>query len=231
MEVETNDWGCAGCPRPVRHSGVSNHQILYDLDYAPKRSRLTTFFRYILAIPAELFLLVYFIAAYFALIIAWFVVLFTARYPQGLYNFIGGAVRLSARVSAYLYLATDAYPPFSGGEHPEYPVRATLGPPLEKYSRLKVFFVGIYTIPVWIVAYAMGVVVFVCAFAAWFVIVFTGRQPEGLQDALKLGLSYQARALGVMFFLKQSYPSISAEAAESGGAMAPGGPEAPSIGI
>jgi Domain of unknown function (DUF4389) len=211
---------------------VSTNQITFDLEYIEKRSRLTTFFRWILAIPVWLFLLVYFIAVEFVLIIAWFVLLFTARWPQGLYDFCAGAVRLYGRVNAYSYLGVDQYPPFTGGEAPGYPVQVGIGPPLEKYSRLKVFFLIFYEIPVAIVAWALGIVVSLVAFVSWFVIVITGKQPQGLQDALKLGLSYHARAMGIFFMLTQHYPGISAESGEAGaagdgGMAAPATPEAP----
>ena len=118
-------------------ASVSANVITYDLDYVEKRSRLTTFFRGLLAIPVELFLLVYLIAVYVAAFIAWFALLFTARYPRGLYDFIAGGIRLNGRVHAYALLAVDPYPPFSGAEHPEYPARIGIGEPLEKYSRLR----------------------------------------------------------------------------------------------
>jgi hypothetical protein len=199
---------------------VSTNEITFDLEYIETRSRLTTFFRWILAIPVWLFLLVYFIAVEFVLIIAWFVLLFTARWPQGLYDFCAGAVRLYGRVNAYSYLGVDQYPPFTGGEVHDYPVQVSIGPPLEKYSRLKVFFLIFYEIPVAIVAWALGIVVSLVAFVSWFVIVITGKQPQGLQDALKLGLSYHARAMGIFFMLTQHYPGISAESGESGAAAA-----------
>lgn len=197
---------------------MSTNQITFDLEYIEKRSRLTTFFRWILVIPVALFVLLYWIAVYVVLIIAWFVVLFTARWPQGLYDFVAGGVRLAGRVSAYAYLGLDKYPPFSGGEDADYPLQIVVGPPLEKYSRLKVFFVVFYALPVAIVAYALGIVVGLVSFIAWFVIIITGRQPQGLQDALKLGLSYQTRAMGIYCMLTQHYPGISAESGEAGAA-------------
>jgi hypothetical protein len=54
------------------------------------------------------------IAAFICIIIAWFAILFTGRYPRGLFDFVVGVERWSLRVSAYMaILTTDKYPPFS----------------------------------------------------------------------------------------------------------------------
>jgi len=46
-------------------------------------------------------------------VIAWFAILFTGAYPEGLYRFAVGYLRWSVRVETYLYLMRDEYPPFS----------------------------------------------------------------------------------------------------------------------
>ena len=46
-------------------------------------------------------------------LVAWFVILFTGRYPRSLYEFSLGALRWTTRVEAYLLLLTDEYPPFT----------------------------------------------------------------------------------------------------------------------
>jgi hypothetical protein len=53
------------------------------------------------------------IAAFFAAIVAFFAVLFTGHWPEGLQNFVVGVFRWSTRVAAYYTLLTDEYPPFS----------------------------------------------------------------------------------------------------------------------
>jgi hypothetical protein len=70
--------------------------------------------KWFLAIPHYFVLVFLFIGAYGAVIIAWFAILFTARYPRGLFDFVVGVMRWAVRVSAYAFiLVTDVYPPFS----------------------------------------------------------------------------------------------------------------------
>jgi hypothetical protein len=69
--------------------------------------------KWFLAIPHYIVLFFLFIAAFVCVIIAWFAILFTGRYPEGLFNFVTGVLRWSLRVSAYAFLlTTDRYPPF-----------------------------------------------------------------------------------------------------------------------
>ncbi len=77
------------------------------------RNRLTTGFRWLLVIPQYIVLIFLGIAAGFAWLIAFFAVLFTGRWPEGLRQFVVGFVRWETRVTAYAYLLTDEYPPFS----------------------------------------------------------------------------------------------------------------------
>ncbi len=70
--------------------------------------------KWLLAIPHYIVLFFLAIAAFFVLIVAWFAILFTGRYPKGLFDFVVGVMRWSLRVSAYaILLTTDQYPPFS----------------------------------------------------------------------------------------------------------------------
>ena len=90
------------------------YPVTFKADYVEKRSRLTTFFRLLLAIPHFIAVTFYFLAAEVVVIIAWFALLFTGRYPQGMYDFVAGALRYQTRVYGYAALLTDQYPPFSG---------------------------------------------------------------------------------------------------------------------
>ncbi len=70
--------------------------------------------KWLLALPHYIVLAVLFIGAFYATIIAWFAILFTGRYPRGLFDFVVGVGRWRLRVYAYAFLlVTDEYPPFS----------------------------------------------------------------------------------------------------------------------
>src|SRR5437763_16017589 len=98
--------------------------VIFEQNYVERRSRLTTFFRLILAIPRYVVLSLWAIAASLVVIVAWFVLLFTARWPRGMFGFVAGFCRYATCVYAYVCLLTDGYPPLRGGAESTYPVRA-----------------------------------------------------------------------------------------------------------
>jgi hypothetical protein len=81
----------------------------------PKRdlNRWLPLVKWLLAIPHYIVLIFLWLAAIVAVIFAWFAILFTGRYPRGLFDFVVGVLRWTVRVSAYAFLlVTDEYPPF-----------------------------------------------------------------------------------------------------------------------
>ena len=170
------------------------------------RNRLTVFFRLILAIPWFIALMFWGIAAGIAVIIAWFALLFTARYPQGLYNFVAGYVRFGNRVNGFTYLLTDEWPPFDGDEDYDYPVRLMIPEPKESYSRVKVFFRIILLIPVYILSYVMNIIIEVVGFIAWVVMIFTAKFPDGLYKPLRAASAYVAKAGCYGLLLTEDFP-------------------------
>jgi hypothetical protein len=198
-----------------------SYPVTFEAEYVERRNRLTAFFRLILAIPVALWLYVYGIVAGFAILIAWFAIVFTARYPQGLYDFIAGYTRLLTRVTAYTALLCDPYPPFGGEPETAYPVRLEFTGPLERYSRLKTLFRIILAIPIVIVRYVMGLLLEVGALAAWFVILITGKMPRGLFDLMVLANSYTARSDAYLYLLTETYPPFQDEQTRAAGAQGP----------
>jgi hypothetical protein len=168
---------------------MTRYVVDYEAEFEASRNRLTTFFRVFLVIPHLFVLLVYGIGFLFAVVGAWFALVFTARLPAGLYRYMTGVLTLCTQVGAYFMLATDRYPPFALGVT-DHPVRAVWpAAPKDEYSRLKAAFRLILAIPWNIVSTAYGYVAMLAAVGSWFAIVFTGRQPEMLQKGLNMGIA------------------------------------------
>jgi Domain of unknown function (DUF4389) len=183
-----------------------SYPVTFEADYVERRSRLTAFFRLILAIPLYIWLWLYGIVATIAIVAAWFAIVFTARYPRALYDFVEGYNRYFARITAYAALVCDPYPSFLGEDDPAYPVRMQFEGPLDPYSRLKTLFRIILAIPIVIIRYVIGLLLEITAIAAWVVIVITGKLPRGLFDVMVLANSYTARSDAYLYLLTETWP-------------------------
>jgi hypothetical protein len=194
-----------------------SYPVTFEADYIEYHSRLTTFFRLILVIPLAVVLWFYEIAAFFAVIIAWFAIVITGRFPEPLYGFVAGFIRFWTRATAYASLLADPYPPFGGAPDASYPIRMDFAGPLPFYSRLKTGFRFILGIPVAILRSAIGFLLQVAAIGAWFVIVITGRLPQGLFDVMVLASSYTARSDAYLLLLTETYPPFQDEHTRAAG--------------
>jgi hypothetical protein len=205
-----------------------SYPATFEVDYVERRNRLTALFRLILAIPVAIVLYVYGIVACIAIVIAWFAIVITGHYPKGLYDFVSGFTRFQARVTAYAALLCDPYPSFSGRPDPHYPVRMEFAGPLEHYSRLKTLFRIILVLPIVILRYVINLLLEVGAFAAWVVIVITGKLPRGLFDLMVLANSYTARSDAYLYLLTETYPPFQDAQTRSAGTPGPPQHESPS---
>ncbi|MDQ3618885.1 MAG: DUF4389 domain-containing protein [Actinomycetota bacterium] len=100
-----------------RYPSTDEEQSIHlDLDYPDVKQDLNRWLplvKWFLAIPHYIVLVFLGIAAVFAVVMAWFAILFTGRYPRGLFHFVEGVMRWGLRVEAYsMLLVTDKYPPF-----------------------------------------------------------------------------------------------------------------------
>jgi hypothetical protein len=100
-----------------RYPSTDEEQSVHlDLDYPDVKQDLNRWLplvKWFLAIPHYIVLVFLGIAAVFAVVMAWFAILFTGRYPRGLFHFVEGVMRWGLRVEAYsMLLVTDKYPPF-----------------------------------------------------------------------------------------------------------------------
>ncbi len=192
------------------------YPISYEVEPAlERRNRLTTFFRHILAIPWLFVAAIYGFVAEIAAVIAWFAIVFTGKYPEGIYNFNAGYLRMIGRVNAFEYLLSDEWPPFGGDEAPQYPVRIGVPAPLGEYSRLKTGLRLIIGIPVMLLAIVQGIILYVVSIIAWFAILFTGKLGEGLFNPMRSAMAYLVRTSGYFLLITEDWPPFSYEEAGS----------------
>jgi hypothetical protein len=189
---------------------VRSVRVEAELD--PQLSRWLWLVKWLLALPHLIVLAFLGIAGFFVLVIAFFAILITGRYPRGLFGFTLGVLRWTWRVSYYGYsaLGTDRYPPFSLGEEPGYPARLHVEYP-EHLSRGLVLVKWILAFPHYIVVAILGGatrggLVTILTFFAGVVLLFTGRYPRELFDLI-LGFDrWSLRVMAYVSLLTDEYP-------------------------
>jgi hypothetical protein len=183
--------------------------------------------KWVLAIPHYFVLLFLWFAFVVVSVIAFFAILFTGRYPRGLFDFNVGVLRWSWRVGFYSYnaLGTDQYPPFSLADRPDYPARLEMDYP-QSLSR------GMVLVKSWLLAlpHLLVVAVFVggislassgtdmhwlslsgglvglMVFIAAVVLLFTGRYPQTIYDFV-LGMNrWVFRVAAYVALMTDDYP-------------------------
>jgi hypothetical protein len=169
-----------------------------------RRSRLTVFFRLLLALPHFVWLLLWTVAAFLAAIVTWFATLVTGRPPTSLHRFLSAYVRYAYHVEAYAALTANPFPGFTG-EAGSYPVDVQLPPP-DQQSRLVTGFRIFLAIPALAVSGGLNGLLFVCAFLGWFASLALGRMPRSLREAQAYSIRYAAQTSAYLFLITERYP-------------------------
>ncbi len=179
----------------------------FDVEYPDELSRLLIFFKWLLAIPHLIIL--YALGAVQAVItiIAFFAILFTTRYPEGLFKIAVGVMRWQANVYAYILLLRDDYPPFSwdAGQYPvtlevEYPGTLNRWLPLIKW---------LLVIPNLIVLMVVALIAYFLIFIGWFAILFTGNFPRGMFGFVVGTMRWSLRLNAYTYLMRDEYPPFS----------------------
>jgi roadblock/LC7 domain-containing protein len=94
-------------------SDPGGDEAVFSIEEPAELNRWLPLVKWLLAIPHYIVLVFLFIGVIFVKLVAFFAVIFTGKYPEGLREYVVGVFRWANRVSAYVYFMTDVYPPFS----------------------------------------------------------------------------------------------------------------------
>ena len=174
-------------------------------------ARWRALFQGLLLIPHLFVLLFVYIGVLVVWLIAWFAILITGRYPQGMFNFLAGALRWTNRVNGFQYWMTERYPPFSLGDEPDYPIRTRIDyPPDGKIARWRVLVQYILAIPHFIVVSFLFLAEYIIIVIAFFAILFTRKWPRSMFDFTVGIMRWRTRANAYGYFwMTEKYPPFS----------------------
>ena len=188
-------------------------------ELAPDLSRWLWLVKWVLVIPLFVVLVFLWIAFLVLTVIAFFAILFTGRYPRGIFDFNLGVLRWSWRVGFYSYnaLGTDRYPPFSLKEEADYPATLEVAYP-ERLSR------GLVLVKWWLLAIPHYLVLSLlsggvgaeCGGVSFLLVLFAGvamlfgrRYPADMFE-LVMGINrWTWRAAAYVFLMRDEYPPFS----------------------
>ncbi len=182
-----------------------SYPVRFDVPYPRRLSRGLIFVKWLLAAPHYVLLRYAFGPLQLACSgIAFFWILFTERYPRGLFDLWVGTARWSAQVGVYTGLMRDAYPPFSWAPG-AYPVTYEVDYP-EHLSRWLIFVKWLLLVPHYIVLLALWIAAIVGYIIAFFAILFTEQFPRGLFDFLVGVDRWTYRVVAYFALLRDEYP-------------------------
>ncbi|MBA3384698.1 MAG: DUF4389 domain-containing protein [Actinobacteria bacterium] len=188
---------------PASAGPPPEHPVALDLNDDRGRSRLTTFFRLFLTVPHMVWLLLWGIAVFFAVIGQWFFALASGRPAVPLHRFLAAYVRYQTHVGAFLFMVANPFPGFTG--RPGYPVDVYVAPP-ERQSRWVTFFRFFLGLPAFILSGALSALLIASGIGGWFAALAIGRMPEGLRNAGAHALRYNAQVSAYATLLTDRYP-------------------------
>lgn len=180
--------------------------LTFDASYTEQRNRLTVAFRLILAIPHLIVSRLWGEVAQFLAIIQWFIVLFTGKRNDSIFNFQRSWLEYSVRVGSYTWILHDVFPPF-GTDAGAVPVRTTIEND-QPVNRLTNALRIIWAIPAVIIGFFIAIGSLVLGVISWFAILFTGKHPQGMWDFMLKATRYSAQLQAYILLMTDTYPKF-----------------------
>ena len=201
----------AGLALPPSSTEAEPYPMIFEVEYAERLSRLKTFFRIVLVLPAWVFIVVSGYVFYGAVFAGWTAVFWRKRYPSWLFSAAAGYLAYASRVGAYGALLTDRFPSL---EPSESPVRLEFStPPDRRLSRWRVIlWKSVLILPHLFVLQFVALGVYVVVILSWFAILFTGRYPRGMFSFVEGALRWQFRLAGYFLSFNDRFPPYSLSA-------------------
>jgi hypothetical protein len=190
----------SGPPSPISSAHL-------EISYPAELNRWLPLVKWLLLFPHYVVLFFVGIGAFFVAVFAFFAVLFTGRWPRGAFDYLVGTFRWAYRVIAYLHLMTDAYPPFSLEDDPDYPVRLTVDYP-EHVANWRPLVQWLLVIPYLFVASVLYWLTGVLTIVAFFTVLFTKEIPRGVFELMVPGLRWNVRGSAYAYFTTERYPPL-----------------------
>ena len=192
---------------PTAAAPAPGTPIRFEIEYPDDLSRLLIFVKWLLVFPHLIILGVLGFVQYVITIFAFFTVLFTKKYPEGLFKISVGVMRWNQNANAYMLLLRDEYPPFSW-EPDEYPVTVEIEYP-DELSRWAPLYKWLLAIPNMIVFLIVAWVAYIVVFIAWFAILFTGKFPRGMFEFVEGTQRWSLRLNAYIYLMRDEYPPFS----------------------
>jgi hypothetical protein len=185
---------------PQAPAQPSAYPLRFDVEYPERLSRWKIFLKWLFAIPQLIILYLLSVVVSVLVFIAFFAILFTKKWPRGMFDFAVQIQRWTFNVYAYVGLLRDEYPPFSGepGAYPPVTLEIDYD---ENLSRWKIFLKWLFAIPHLIVLSFLSIAAFVVLIVAWFAILFTGQFPRGMFDFVVGTMRWYERVNAYAFLL------------------------------
>jgi hypothetical protein len=162
------------------------------------------FFRLPLAAPHIVWLVLWAVLALLAAVLAWLSALAIGRVPAALHRFIAAFLRYALTVNAFVYLAANPFPGFTGAPG-RYPIELEIEEP-RRQSRWSVLFRGLLALPAFLLVSGLGSAQLVASVLGWFVALCTGRMPRGLRNLIAFTLRYASQVNAYALLLTPRYP-------------------------